>query len=218
VHEALRRLGHADRAGAVRLAREVGEGELEDVQRRVGAESLGGRVAQQGAALEVVRGDRDGRGLEQPAQALQLLELGAQLELGPRGLRELLEHHGLPALPVARLDVGDGQHPGRSAGQRERDAGVGQHLARLDGREALGLLLLAGVVDDQRPRCAHQARQLGGADVGQRLLLCAGHHRHRRVEQVRGQGGQPLEDGVLPLARAGHIGPIGSRSRRVEGT
>ena len=46
VHEALRRLGHADRAGAVRLAGEVGEGELDDVQRLVAAELLGGGVAQ----------------------------------------------------------------------------------------------------------------------------------------------------------------------------
>ena len=218
VHEALRRLGHADRAGAVRLAGEVGEGELDDVQRLFAAELLGGGVAQQRAALEVVRGDRDGRGLEQAAQALQRLELGAQLELDPRGLRELLEHRGLPALPVARLDVGDGQHPDRAAGERERDAGVGEHLAGLDGREALGPLVLAGVVDDDRTRRAHQARQLSGADVGQRLLLGAGHHRHRRVEHVRGQRGEPLEDGVLPLARAGHGGPIGSPSHRVEGT
>jgi hypothetical protein len=213
VDEALRRLGHADRAGAVCLAVRSVSGNSTTFSGSSAPSRAAAGLRSSGRPLEVVGGDRDRRALEDAAQALQLVELGAQLELGADRPPQLLEHGDLLALPVARLDVGDAQRPDRAAAERQRHAGVGERLAGLDGRQAPRQLVLAGVVDDDRPGRADQLRQLGGADAGQRLPLVAGDHRHRRAEHLRGQPGEPLESGVLPLARAGHGDPIGSLPR-----
>ena len=128
------------------------------------AEALGRLVVEEEAPLEVPRVDRRGAVVHQAAEAVvgalevglglpARLDVGAHLDLGHHRLREVLEDRDLLGLPGARRVAGDAQRPEHvAAGQPQRDAGVGEHLAGLDDREALGQLVLARVVDDQRLR------------------------------------------------------------------
>jgi hypothetical protein len=198
-------------------------------------------VEEQVAALEVLRVDHRRAVVHQPAQAvgralelglglLARLDVGARLDLGQNGRGEVVEDLDVARLPGARPGVGDGQGADDEAAvQPQRDAGVGEDLARVHDREVAGQRVLAGVADDERLARDHDVLaeglrgrhapgldELGLPEAGLDVEVAVVEqrdHRDRRLQHLAREAGEAVE-GVL-RRRAEHAG--GAQQREPHG-